>query len=204
MEKLKSNYVKYPAIPARKKTGKESFINGDTILPRKLQDFWSWAFSDLIGNTERGKLAEYIVAMALGSEDDISCSWESFDLKTSDNKKIEVKASAYLQSWEQDKLSQIRFNVRPTIAWDKIANKYDDTARRQSDVYVFCLLKHKEQETLNPLDLAQWEFYTLSTAKLNEIGGQKTISLSYIINLGATKSDFNNLSNAIYYHLYLV
>lgn len=31
-----------------------------------LADFWSWAHSDLMGNTERGILAEYIVACSLG------------------------------------------------------------------------------------------------------------------------------------------
>jgi len=29
---------------------------------------------------------------------------------------------------------------------------------------VFCVLKHKDQATLNPLDLSQWDFYVLSTA----------------------------------------
>jgi len=39
-----------------------------------LRDFWAWAYSDLIGNTERGRLAEFIVAMALGITEGISVS----------------------------------------------------------------------------------------------------------------------------------
>lgn len=53
-----------PAIQATRKSGKECFegIGGEHTL----QDFWAWAFSDLVSNTERGKLAEYLVAKAMG------------------------------------------------------------------------------------------------------------------------------------------
>jgi len=64
---------------------------------------------------------------------------------------------------------------------------------------VFCVLKHKEQETLNPLDLDQWEFYTLSTEVLNRgANNQKTISLYRVASLGASKSNFAGLSQAIH------
>ena len=65
------NMVQLPAIQATRKSGKECFqgmSDGHT-----LQDFWAWAFSDLISNTERGKLAEYIVATAMGCEDVVLC-----------------------------------------------------------------------------------------------------------------------------------
>ena len=32
-------------------------------------DFWRWAFSDLRDNTQRGVLAEFLVALALGHRD---------------------------------------------------------------------------------------------------------------------------------------
>lgn len=54
----------FPAMEVRRKDGKESFVGLEP--KRTLQDFWAWAFSDLVGNTERGKLAEYIVATAIG------------------------------------------------------------------------------------------------------------------------------------------
>jgi hypothetical protein len=56
---------KYPAIETKKKTGNEQFLNAGSDVCT-LRDFWAWAYSDLIGNTERGRLAEFIVAMALG------------------------------------------------------------------------------------------------------------------------------------------
>ena len=33
------------------------------------QEFWEWAYDDLLANTTRGVLAEYIVAKALGIRD---------------------------------------------------------------------------------------------------------------------------------------
>lgn len=190
---------RYPAISIQKKTGKETFLNGVDGLHKTLYDFWAWAFSDLVGNTERGKLAEFIVAMAVSATDGISGSWESYDLLSSDGIRIEVKASAYLQSWAQKELSQIRFGIRPTHAWDSKENTYDDSLLRQADVYVFCVLKHMNQDTLNPLDLSQWEFYTLSSKALDQaVGNQKSISLNRLISLGAIKSDFSGLNQAIH------
>jgi len=189
----------YPAISTHKKTGKELFLNGGDGDNKTLYDFWAWAFSDLVSNTERGKLAEFIVAMAVGLTDGISGSWESYDLLTPDGIRIEVKTSAYLQSWAQKEFSQIRFGIRPTHAWNSEENIYADTLQRQADVYVFCVLKHKEQETLNPLDLDQWEFYTLSTEVLNRgANNQKTISLYCVVSLGAIKSNFADLSQEIH------
>jgi hypothetical protein len=39
--------------------------------------------------------------------------------------------------------------------------------QRMADAYVFCLLKHQDKNTLDPLNLDQWEFYVLPTKELN-------------------------------------
>ena len=39
--------------------------------------------------------------------------------------------------------------------------------KRHADLYVFCLLKHKESSTIDPLKLEQWEFYVVPTFVLN-------------------------------------
>ena len=96
--------------------------------------------------------------------------------------KIEVKTSAYIQSWEQKKFSRIEFSIAESLYWDGVA--YAKEKKRQADVYVFCVLKHKEQDTINPLDLEQWDFYPVSTAILNEtVKGQKTICLARVAEL---------------------
>ena len=83
-----------PTIEVIRKSGKECFQGMDG--ERTLKDFWAWAFSDLVSNTERGKLAEYIVATAMGCDGGTSPTWGSFDLLSPEGIKIEVKASAYI------------------------------------------------------------------------------------------------------------
>jgi len=191
------NRCKYPAIEIKKKTGNEQFLNAGSDVCT-LRDFWAWAYSDLVGNTERGKLAEFIVAMALGITEGISVSWDKYDLLSKEGIRIEVKTSAYLQSWDQQSLSKISFGIQPTYGWDSVTNEYDTEQKRQSDVYVFCVLKHKDQATLNPLDLSQWDFYVLSTAVLNKVAPrQKTISLNRLLKVGAKKCEYAMLYKTI-------
>jgi hypothetical protein len=47
-----------------------SGTNGKTIL-----DYWSWAYSDIMGNTERGVFAEYLIATALGIDNTPRQNW---------------------------------------------------------------------------------------------------------------------------------
>ena len=54
------------------------------------------------------------------------------------------------------KFSTITFNIPQTRYWDGTA--YAEEKKRQADVYVFCVLKHRDQKTINPLDLSQWAF----------------------------------------------
>lgn len=94
---------------------------------------------------------------------------------------------------------RIRLGICPTHTWDSEENICAGSLQRQADVYVFCVVKHKEQETLNLLDVDQWEYYTLSTEVLSRgANNQKTISLHHIISLGASKNNFAGLNKAIH------
>ena len=86
----------YPAIKPQMQTGKEAIVSADGSTVGNLHDFWRWAYSDLMGNAERGILAEYLVACALGLEKEPRISWRKYDLLTADGIAIEVKASGYL------------------------------------------------------------------------------------------------------------
>jgi hypothetical protein len=59
--------------------------------------------------------------------------------------------------------SKIIFSIRKTKYYDENTIIEAQDSKRQADVYIFCLLKHKVQETLDPLDLEQWNFYILPT-----------------------------------------
>ncbi len=47
---------------------------------RTVCDYWTWAFSDVLGNTERGVLAEYFVALALKVDHTPRKNWLPYDL----------------------------------------------------------------------------------------------------------------------------
>ena len=111
---------------------------------------------------------------------------------------MEVKTSGYLQTWEQKELSNIIFGIQPTIGWDSKTNQYDNEPKRQADIYVFCVHKHQEQETIDPLQISQWDFYLMATKVLNEkFGNQKTVSLSALVKAGAEKCEYGELKEKI-------
>ena len=189
----------YPYIPCLRQTGAERFALGDQQLSVDLLSFWQWSVSDLVSNATRGRLAEYIVAMALGLTSGVRNEWDAYDLKI-DGYKIEVKASGYLQSWSQQRLSRPIFSIRPARGWDPITGQMQDEIRRQSDLYVFCLQHHQEKTTLNPLDLMQWSFYVLPTKRLDEspqFQKAKTISLTSLLSLKPVHAAFKDLNKSI-------
>jgi len=181
------------ALKVQRKMGTETFHENGRQLPHRLQDFWQWSSSDLTNNAMRGVLAEYLVALALGLTDAPRVEWDPFDLETADGIKIEVKSAAYLQSWKQTRLSTISFQIGQTYGPD--ANTSEAEQRRQADIYVFCVLKHLDKRTLDPLNMDQWDFYLLPTFVLNEKKPtQKTIGLSTLLSLGPIKAEFRELS----------
>jgi len=181
--------------PATLKTGNEQLsATGKTLL-----DFWRWNGSDLASNATRGVLSEFIVASALGI--DLSTprtEWAAWDLTSPEGIRIEVKSAAYIQSWTQKELSKIIFSIRPAKAWNADTGIVADEPQRSADVYVFCLLKHQKKETLNPLDIKQWEFYVLSTAELNNYTRSKTsITLPSLQRLAEKSVKYEELHSAI-------
>jgi hypothetical protein len=159
-----------PKIEAARKTGNEQFTAEGHAMNLTLLDFWSWSTSDLVSNVTRGRLAEFIVAKALGVESGIREEWADYDLVTATGKKIEVKSAAYVQAWEQQGLSRISFQCGETIQYGFQAGLSGGWAwekKRRADVYVFALLHHTDRLTLDPMNLDQWEFYVLPTEVLN-------------------------------------
>ena len=182
-----------------RKTGKERFRIGANELPQDLLSFWQWYVSDIVSNASRGVLAEYIVALAAGCETTKPrVEWGNHDLETPDGIKLEVKSSAYLQSWEQTKLSNISFDIKRTRGWESSTNEYSGELIRRADIYVFCVLNHKDKKTVDPLNLAQWDFYVLPTAVLDEkMLEKKTLTLSALMTLNPDKCEFHQLKTAI-------
>jgi hypothetical protein len=115
--------------------GSERFIGLDATVT----DFWRWAFSDLRDNTTRGILAEFLVARAVGDERGLRIGWDNFDAKAPDGTAIEVKCSAFLQSWPQKQHSPLSFGRFRAREFDWTRNEYSVDARVRADVFVFCV-----------------------------------------------------------------
>lgn len=176
-------------IVATRLTGDEPFFGATGPADLNVMDYWRWSGSDLVSNASRGILAEYIVGKALSCELGVRDEWAAFDLETPEGYGIEVKSSAYLQSWQQKKLSPISFSCKKARGWNPDTGMEDAEPRRHSDAYVFALLAHQDQATLNPLDLAQWEFYAVSTAWLDARERSQ-----YSITLPSLRRDFDRLT----------
>lgn len=159
-----------PRIEVDKKSGSERFHDNGAARDFSVQDFWGWSVSDLVSNATRAILAEYIVGKAIGAvgPKSVRTEWDAYDLTSPEGVKVEVKASAFIQSWSQKDYSRPVYSVRKARSWSADTGEMASTMGRAADVYVFALLQHKDQETLDPLDLQQWRFYVVPTAVLNE------------------------------------
>lgn len=190
----------HPAIVQTRKTGEE-LIRDEHGTPRgDLLGFWRWAYSQTLDNALRGVLAEYLVGLALGGPDrDARVEWDPYDLTSSDGVTVEVKSTAFLQSWVQERKSPLKFGIPETSAWDPETGAYASSRERQADVYVFCVFTAVDPDTADPLDLAQWDFYVAPTRRVNAVlGGQKSVALSALLKrVNPEQVTFTGLADAV-------
>jgi len=166
-----------PTNEYKKLTGPEAFTNAGDPIGLDVYDFWRWHYCDRFDLQD--KIAEYLVAKALGrTEADNVGSWTLYDIDYRD-KHIEVKETSYDHSWQTDEEKKSKTR---TFGITKARSKYKDTnsdLARQSDLYVFCLNTGMTKAESDPLELSHWEFYIIKTDVINkECGDAKTISLS--------------------------
>ena len=75
----------YSGSNQRMLTGLEHLMDGSSVLPFHIADYWQWAYSDMLRNTQRGVFAEFIVKAALDlggifTNNNIRSNFEPFDL----------------------------------------------------------------------------------------------------------------------------
>ena len=183
-------------------TGSEKFTLHGISAGISIMDFWRWAFSDLMDNTQRGVMAEFLVYSSLNQIASIDApmrqNWLPFDVASPSGRRIEVKSAAYIQAWTPENIfSQIRFDIGKKLAWDNATATYATTAKRNCDLYVFCLFTARTKD-VPLLDLDYWDFYVLPTSVLDEkVPNQKGIALSSLLKLGPVKTDYAGLGAVI-------
>ena len=149
----------------------------------EIQAFQNWALGNLVGNTNRGIFAEWLVGQALGAigNGETREEWDECDLRYQ-GAKVEVKASGRDQTWHQDRRSPPRFDIkRRTWIWDPQTGESTphDPPIRPANVYVFCLHEPIPATNDNVGDPASWNFWIVSKRTLeNQLGPQASVGPS--------------------------
>lgn len=125
-------------------------------------------------------------------------NWLPFDVTSPSGRRIEVKSAAYIQAWTPENIfAQIRFDIGKKLAWSNDTATFASEAKRNCDLYVFCLFTAKSKD-VSLLNLDYWDFYVLPTSVLDEkVPNQKGISLSSLLKLNPIKTDYAGLGNVI-------
>ncbi len=143
-------------------------------------EFWSWAYSDLRSNTVRPLFAEFLVGRCLGVVNEPRKEWDHVDFVYA-GKKIEVKSSAYIQTWAQAAASVITFDIAPKAKpWVAGTNTYGPPGR-SADCYVLCVHIDVDRPTCEVTDTGRWDFYVLPACAIGRaFGEQKSVRLSRV------------------------
>ena len=140
----------------------------DKIAGRKVGEFWQWAYSALEDNTVRGVLAEWLVGVALACVNDVRQAWGPWDLETESGVHVEVKASGYVQRWEQNGPSTISFS-----------GLCDSKGEYHADVYVFGVQTATTRDEYDKLDVSQWQWWVADRTSIEQLG-QATMRLATV------------------------
>ncbi|MDP9359217.1 MAG: hypothetical protein M3R02_28820 [Chloroflexota bacterium] len=172
-------------------------LTGDEpILPDvTVRDFWAWALGDLRLNANRGMLAQFLVAKAVGDTRLRDDGWGDFDVLTPERIEVEVKSSGYLQSWQQARPSKIVFSGLMGRRWSAETG-YTATPEVRADVFVFAVHTCQDPNAYDPLDLTAWAFYVLPATIIRELG-QKSLSLPRVQSLGGSTLAWPDLRLAV-------
>ena len=188
-----------PRIPSRFLDGDEPFRGSGAVTSLAVRDYWRWSASCLMDNTARGILAEFLVATALKEHilDQPRAEWDAYDFRAKIGGRkvtIEVKSSAKVQSWKQDKYSSIKFGIAPSKKWRPETGKYSEKALR-ADIYVFCaLLKTNLDHHAATLNTDNWCFCVVPRKAL---GKQKTIVWNRVKQIASKICSFDDLGREI-------
>ena len=167
-------------------------------------DFWRFQYCQL--KNQQDSIAEYLVSRALGitKAENISF-WTGYDLSYR-AKRIEVKATSYVHTWNKRKVSNVRtFSIAPSnnYYWYGKPDENGKKAARQNEAYIFCLNSNRDIENADPLVVDYWDFYVVPTFVINEMcekngnPGQKTVSLGVVKRLAKEPVNWTQLREKV-------
>jgi hypothetical protein len=162
--------------PVNALDGSEEFTGTGTGAT--VHEFWRFGFSDLRTNIVRGVLAEFLVARAIDAEHSVRVAWDNYDVLAPGGIRVEVKSSAYLQSWAQRQLSRIRFTGLSGLSWDD-QEGWGAEREVRADVFVFAIQTCTDPGTYNALDIDQWSFYVAPAEAVCD-NGARSVGLTFL------------------------
>jgi len=168
------------------------------VRKARVKDFWRFALGDLRMNNARGYLAEYLVGTALGLKSLQRIEWDAYDLLFGEIT-VEVKSSAYLQLWDQKRLSTLSFaGLQGTRYNPRAPDGGEDPQGRRFNamVYVFCVQTATEHDLYDQLDVTQWDFYVVSRSALAATK-QQSLGIARVQLLSGGATEWNELQAAV-------
>ena len=177
-------------------------MNGEPAF--SVLDYWRFLYGQLMN--QQDSIAEYLVSRALGIDKAENVSfWTGYDLSYK-AKRIEVKATSYVHTWNKTRVSKTRtFSIAPSnnYYWYGRQDENGKKTARQNELYVFCLNSNRDIEHANPLVIDNWSFYVVPTFIIDEMcvrhgnPGQKTINLSVVNKLAGSSVDWLHLHEKV-------
>lgn len=153
---------------------------GDHDESLTVLQFWRWAFGNLNEDRLKGLFAEWLVGRLLGLELKHAGrnGGANSDLITRDGVRIEVKSTAYWQSWKlyTEDGTPIPPEEIEARHWDRLEKPLTFQVRRTRDsvdrsgakpklwshLYIFAVQFERDPIRWNILDMDQWRFYCLT------------------------------------------
>lgn len=139
----------------------------------------------ILGNVERGDIAEEIVAASLDPNwryhGGVFAGWdfEHRDTKT----RLELKQSARLQKWPQPQVRPPRFSIARKTGYYVDGTHWIQLPSpiRLADIYIFAWHGCDSETMCDQADPTQWQFYVVPTAQLPD---RNTVTLDDIQRMG--------------------
>lgn len=145
-----------------------------------LGDFWSWAFSDLLDHDVRAAFAQFVVCLGLDRTALPRVSWTGGDLPYR-GRSLRVVHLGHVAAWDVD---------APATVWQGAEGERDPHWSRQRDAVVELggegaadcwIVSHdprRDPRALDPLDVAEWEFFVLPHHAVElEAGPERVLAL---------------------------
>ena len=168
--------------------GDERLRVGGGQIALTVNDFWRWAYSDLLNKQNRTIFADFLVATSLEERPMQRQTGQGYDiLWTPDGEgiRVNVKAGAYTEALEMEHPDHIQIRL----------SEYDEP--HSCDVIVFCIFRAMSQYD-SPLDMELWDFYTASSRVLyRDVPDRRVITLPALMELEPVWSDYYGIGTAI-------